>query len=67
MELSDAAIRSTVSGRANKKDYFSPEISVGTYRGLAHLQTHTQGREMHTQKGKKKLTGTIVHLLLSLR
>ena len=42
VELSDAAIRTTLSGRANKNEYFSPEISMGTYGGgLAHLQAHT--------------------------
>lgn len=39
VELSDAAIRTTLSGRANKNEYFSLEISTGTYDGgLAHLQ-----------------------------
>ena len=33
VELSDAAIRTTQSGRANKNEYFSPEISMGTYGG----------------------------------
>lgn len=41
MELSDAAIRTTLSGQANQNKYFSPEFSVGTYGGgLAHRQ-HT--------------------------
>lgn len=52
VELSDAAIRTTLSGRANKNEYFSPEISTGTYGGgLAHLQTRTHAcRNTHTQR-----------------
>lgn len=38
-EPSDAAITTTLSGQANKNEYFSQEISMGTYGGgLAHLQ-----------------------------
>lgn len=52
VELSDAAIRTTLSGLANKNEYFSPEISMGTYGGgLAHLQAHTHThihRQIHS-------------------
>lgn len=41
-EPSDAAITTTLSGQANKNEYFSQEISMGTYGGgLAHLQAQT--------------------------
>lgn len=43
VELTDAAIRTTLSGQANKNEYFNLENSVDTYGGgLAHLQKHTQ-------------------------
>lgn len=52
-EPSDAAITTTLSGQANKNEYFSQEISMGTYGGgLAHLQapthTHTHRYTTHT-------------------
>lgn len=44
----DAAITATLSGQANKNEYFSQEISVGTYGGgLAPLGTHTQRNLAH--------------------
>lgn len=49
-EPSDAAITTTLSGQENKNEYFSQEISVGTYGGgLAHLpaQAHAQIHNTH--------------------
>lgn len=56
-EPSDAAITTTLSGQANKNEYFSQEISVGTYGGgLAHLQAQTYTDTQQT------LAARILHL-----
>lgn len=54
VELFDAAIRTTLSGQANKNEYFSPEISMGTYGGgLAHLQVHAHTHtDIHIHKDR---------------